>query len=245
MAPKVQLATKQELEALRALLRTAGFTPGEPFVTGVDPAGALDGDGSGGSPLAVRVDGATITINGSNALEVTGAAAATGLVFIEEQTPSGTGTITFSSLGSLFKHLKIICTARGTASATANAVRIHFNGDTGANYDLETLLVAGTSVTAGAEMATADSDVLTISADNSPAGSAGVGEIIIHDYRGTTFRKSVTATSKHKTTDSANGIALRVRGLEWRNTAAITSVTLTLSTGNYVAGSRFTLYGMN
>jgi len=37
-----------------------------------DPAGALDGDGSGGDPLAVRVDGVTVIINGSNELEATG-----------------------------------------------------------------------------------------------------------------------------------------------------------------------------
>lgn len=37
----------------------------------VDPAGALDGDGSPGSPLAVRVDNSTIIINGSNELEAT------------------------------------------------------------------------------------------------------------------------------------------------------------------------------
>jgi hypothetical protein len=34
----------------------------------VDAAGALDGDGSAGNPLAARVDGTTITINGSNQL---------------------------------------------------------------------------------------------------------------------------------------------------------------------------------
>lgn len=37
-----------------------------------DPAGALDGDGSAGDPLAVRVDGVTVTINGSNQLEASG-----------------------------------------------------------------------------------------------------------------------------------------------------------------------------
>jgi hypothetical protein len=36
----------------------------------VDAAGALDGDGSIGSPLAVRPDGITVQINGSNELEV-------------------------------------------------------------------------------------------------------------------------------------------------------------------------------
>lgn len=40
----------------------------------VDPAGALDGDGSSGSPLAVKVDGASVIINGSNQLEAPGAA---------------------------------------------------------------------------------------------------------------------------------------------------------------------------
>ncbi len=38
----------------------------------VDPTGALDGDGTSGSPLAVRVDGVTITINGSNELVASG-----------------------------------------------------------------------------------------------------------------------------------------------------------------------------
>src|SRR5262245_35622525 len=47
--------------------------PGPAGPTGsisVNPLGALDGDGSGGSPLAVRVDGVTVDINASNELEV-------------------------------------------------------------------------------------------------------------------------------------------------------------------------------
>lgn len=44
----------------------------DPQTVDVDAAGALDGDGSAGSPLAVRVDGVTIQVNGSNELEVIG-----------------------------------------------------------------------------------------------------------------------------------------------------------------------------
>jgi len=45
----------------------------------VDPAGALDGDGTGASPLAVLVDGVTVTINGSNQLEAVGGSGLTAL----------------------------------------------------------------------------------------------------------------------------------------------------------------------
>jgi len=41
----------------------------------IDAAGALTGDGSSGSPLAVNVDETTVTVNGSNALETIGATA--------------------------------------------------------------------------------------------------------------------------------------------------------------------------
>lgn len=43
----------------------------DPQTVDTDAAGALDGDGSTGSPLAVRVDGVSVTINGSNELEAT------------------------------------------------------------------------------------------------------------------------------------------------------------------------------
>lgn len=44
------------------------------FPATVDPAGALDGDGAPATPLAVRVDGVTIIIDGSNQLVATGTA---------------------------------------------------------------------------------------------------------------------------------------------------------------------------
>src|SRR5262245_56528207 len=55
----------------------------------VDPYGALDGDGSIGSPLAVRVDNTTIIINGSNELQ----AVSSGLVIDPYGALYGDGTI--------------------------------------------------------------------------------------------------------------------------------------------------------
>lgn len=55
----------------------------DPQTVDTDVAGALDGDGSVGSPLAVRVDGLTIQINVSNELEVVGGASLIRTVIYE------------------------------------------------------------------------------------------------------------------------------------------------------------------
>jgi hypothetical protein len=55
----------KEIFDLSRRIRAGGFP-----VT-VDPAGAVDGDGAVSTPLAVKVDGVTIIINGSNELEST------------------------------------------------------------------------------------------------------------------------------------------------------------------------------
>ncbi len=75
-------ATDTQLAAVQQLLQnpviSAGGGSGPPTPIGPFPpvviatAGALSGDGSITSPLAVRVDGSTIQINGSNQLEVIG-----------------------------------------------------------------------------------------------------------------------------------------------------------------------------
>lgn len=54
----------------------------DPQTVDTDASGALDGDGSSGSPLAVRVDGSTIQINGSNELEAVGSSGDSRLIVI-------------------------------------------------------------------------------------------------------------------------------------------------------------------
>ena len=58
----------KEIFDLRRRMITGGF----PGTISVAAAGAVDGDGSTGTPLSARVDGVTIIINASNELEVVG-----------------------------------------------------------------------------------------------------------------------------------------------------------------------------
>ncbi len=58
------------------------------------------------------------------------------------------------------------------------------------------------------------------------------------NYSNTTTYKTVLSRCSNPT-----GGTLAVAGL-WRSTAAITSITLTPTAGNWLSGSTFTLYGI-
>lgn len=181
--------------------------------------------------LMARVNGASLRLG--------------DFVKIEESTPSATGTLTFSSLGT-FTHLEIRWSARSTKAASVEEdMVIRFNADTGGNYD-SLLLYNPTATTAAASevLAGTSARVGTLPAASADASRGGGGIIRIHDYRGTTFFKTAEGNFSY-----FQGAALysstRPFGVHWRSASAITSITILLASGNYVAGSKFTLYGLN
>lgn len=203
--------------------------------------------GSAGGP--VTNGGALGTPSSGTLTNATALPCASGITnalgcWIEEKTPSGTGTLTFSSLGS-FTHLEIRWMARSTTSALSADVLLQFNGDTTSVYDTE-LVYNSAATTAAAFEQLAGSSIIagTLSAGTATAGRAGSGVIQINDYRGTTFDKVIVSTNHYAVAATGSSLNTRLFGGTWRNTAAVTSVTLVLTAGNYVAGSKFTLYGL-
>jgi hypothetical protein len=73
------------------------------------------------------------------------------------------------------------------------------------------------------------------------ASTFGNGEIYIPNYR-SSANKSVSADSVSET-NATNAITALTAGL-WSNSAAITSITLTGNSGNLLANSTFSLYGI-
>lgn len=167
-----------------------------------------------------------------------------GCWFIEEITPSATGTLTFSSLGS-FTHLEIRWSARSDkAAVSAEDLTIRFNSDTGSNYDSELLYNSTGTAAAAFEAIGGSSGIIgLLPAATATASRGAAGTIRINDYRGTTFHKSVEADVHSATTTSSGSIVTRLFGVTWRDASAITSITLFLGSGNFVSGSKFTLYG--
>lgn len=165
--------------------------------------------------------------------------------WIADATPSATGTFTFSSLGS-FRHLIIDWQARGTQSATSVDMSIQFNADTGAHYDWQLIYAAGTGTPSMVGTMGATSGIIgSLSAGTATATFAGSGRILIKNYRGTTFSKQATADNYFCFDTTGGSCYVRTWGVNWRDASAITSITLLLSAGNYVANSVFSLYGTN
>jgi hypothetical protein len=194
--------------------------------------------------LPVGANGEVLTADSAETLGVKwSAAGVSALVKIAEQTPSGVAFVTFSSLGS-YTHLEILWSARGTEAATSTNMNLTFNGDTGANYDRQLLSGNATTVAAAEALAATSAAIGSVTAASATADMAGTGVLRIFDYRGTTFQKGGVSNENLRRATTSGNTFTRQFSIGWRNTAAITSVTITLAAGNFVAGSKFSLYGI-
>ena len=183
---------------------------------------------------------------GGNSRKVTAAQvqALSGLVLISEVVTSGSQTsVTFSSIAATYRDLIVVSRGRGTTVANSTAVLLRFNGDTGSNYDYETISGAGTTATVAEALAQTSIRFGNMAAASAGASIADVSEVVIGDYRGTTFQKSVVSRYGIKIGTSTGNIGHSTLSGWWRSTAAITSVVVFPSAGGFVNGSVVSLYG--
>lgn len=147
---------------------------------------------------------------------------------------SVTNSYTFSTISSGYTDLIIIVGGSADGTNAAN-ILLQFNSDTATNYSTTILYGDGSSagsvrVTNAANMNIGDLDTGT---------STAVSRINIMNYANTSTYKTVLGRADR----SVNSVAAKV-GL-WRNTAAITTVKVFLSSSiNFSVGTTLTLYGI-
>jgi hypothetical protein len=159
----------------------------------------------------------------------------------------GQSTITFSSIPSTYKHLQLriaASTDRGTFAL--DNVFVTLNGDTGGNYSHHYLQGDGSSASAGA---TANAtDVRSGSLPSSAAANVfGVSIFDILDYKDTNKYKTTRSLSGFDLNGTVSGIGgfVQLYSGNWRNTAAVNSITLNRQSGtNFIQYSHFALYGI-
>lgn len=165
-------------------------------------------------------------------------------VLISEQTPSGTGTVTFSSISGAYRDLRLVVRARSSISATVDNVTLQFNNDTGGNYDRQRMGATQATNSAAAAVAQTSLIIGNIPGDTATADHAGTVRCEIFDYRGTTFDKNTHSQDGYGTSEAAAGQNVDIWYGAWRSTVAITEIDVTIVGGNFMAGSVVSLYGV-
>lgn len=152
-----------------------------------------------------------------------------GMTLIQVITASGSPvSLDFTSIPGTFSILKLFYTVRDTiAGSSANAVWLRVNGDaTAANYTTTFRIGSQNATAFGSSIAatTKGGQLGLIPADGNTAGLIGVGEVTIIGYTNTNNWKNFVSVNAEQ--DATNSSFQGVFETFWKNTAAITQLTL-------------------
>lgn len=149
---------------------------------------------------------------------------------------AGAASVTFNSIPQTgYTDLEIKVSCRVTGSGNYSQVNPSFNGSS-ASFTARTLW--GTGSSAGSNTTEYGFHAVGASATASTFNNAS---LYIPNYTGSANKSySIDGVTENNATDAARTLTA---GL-WSNTAAITSVTLTPTSGSFVAYSTFSLYGI-
>jgi hypothetical protein len=146
--------------------------------------------------------------------------------------PAGYNTLTGSYFG------------RQDSGGGGDWASVRFNSDTGSHYTWQIHMGSGgTYVAQNAGALTTSTRIGVIATSGEPAGYFGTGQFVIGNVGSTTTRKTVSGNFQCAT--GVNNGFSGTAGGHWVPTtdAAITSITFLPATGNFVAGSVFSVYG--
>jgi hypothetical protein len=158
---------------------------------------------------------------------------------------STTSSITFNSIPATYTHLQVRGVLRNTrTSDRSGSPAMRFNADSGSNYSYHR--VYGDGATAGTDVGVSQTQMYAIGmATNLNTESIfGVAIWDILDYANTNKYKTVRVLAgmdNNRTTDVGS---VGFSSGAWRNTNAITSITIFPNINDWSVGSTFALYGI-
>lgn len=159
---------------------------------------------------------------------------------------SSAASVTFSSIPSTYTDLVIKLSARDSNAGTRQGkFRITFNSDSATNYS-QTWMYGqpDASATPYSGQYTSNTVYYPPQGNGDSAGNTSNTftsmEIYIPNYLVSQNKPMSTVSA---TEDNATGSLLYADAGLWRNTAAITTISI-VTTGSYIAGSSFYLYGV-
>lgn len=152
-----------------------------------------------------------------------------------------------TSITSAYRSLMIQLLSRSTTAAASTTAAIRFNNDSSAIYDVENLQAVSATVASAGSVAQTSALLGTIPAASATSGLFGQIDATIAHYTGTTANKSVVSHAGAKvatgTPAATDLVSQEYRGW-WRSSAAISRITIFPLAGNFLAGTRLTIWGL-
>lgn len=250
--------TATEIQTYQGYVHELNGSPSSPFAFGVYPVArkfavinntgqicTVYVQGQSGGGVAVAASAGTIVelySDGVNVTEVSSGSGGGGRTVIEEVFTSGSQTSkTFSAIPQTYRNLVVEIDARSIDAGADVAVNVQFNGDTGANYDYQQSFHQ--SNTSDVQQANQTSMLVPqIPGAGSTANFWGSVLLRIQYYTNTSGFKNMIGIGSYNRTGT--GQRSMGSGGQWKNTAAITSITITVASG-FLDGSRIALIGEN
>jgi len=153
---------------------------------------------------------------------------------------SSTPSVTFSNLGdysSTYKHLQIRMTSRDDIGGTVQNFEFAINGVAGTSYATHYLIGNGSTVASSADISQAFHRVGVSASTGATANAFAATVIDVLDPYSTTKNTTVRSLS------GLGGTSIRLISGLFNNTAAVASIRIN-NFSNFVAGSRFSIYGI-
>ena len=207
---------------------------------------SLSGLTSGTYTFSVKAINANGTSSASGGISGTVVSPITGSMYHISTTTLSTAaaSVTFSSIPADYTHLQIRVLSKSTTTSGTDTYGIlRFNTDSGANYSYHGLY--GNGSTAYGDIATANTTFAlfydTMRSATGFENKFGTTVIDILDYGNTNKYKTVRALGGY---DSDDYGFIALTSSNWRNTAAISTATLTLGSGDFATYSSVSLYGI-
>jgi hypothetical protein len=152
----------------------------------------------------------------------------------------GVASITFAGIPNTYKHLQIRGIGKDSTTG-AGDLRWQFNGDTATNYSFHALYGNGATASAVGYGGTAYGNLNNWASGSGATNQFSAAVIDILDYADVTKFKTGRALGGR---DNNGSGWIELASMSWRNTAAVSSINLFLTTGNIPQFSQFTLYGV-
>lgn len=154
---------------------------------------------------------------------------------------SPVASVDFSSIPQTFQHLEITFALISDAAADNDVVGIRFNGDATANYDNIVVEGSGAAVSATTNTAEAFGRCGRIAG---ATGQAGAGQARVSYYSNSAAGLRKSSLSKSSAARGTGSLFWDDYAAWWRNTGAVTRVTLLPLVGSHFTAGVVSLYAL-